>query len=946
LKTPPTPSDEKARLQALQGLHILDTETGATFDSVVQLASTLCGMPMAAISLLDSDRQWFLATVGLGARTETAREISFCGHVVGDAQAMVVADTHADERFRDNPLVTAEPHVRFYAGVPLTTQGGYRLGTLCVLDSKPGTLSAAQCLSLEQLARLTMRLIEARGSEAGRAESEQRFQAMADSAPVMVWMSDSHQQITYANLIRLRFTGLTLEQLCDGLWQNLVHPEDLPGLQAVFSAATQSERGFRHICRMRNAVGEYHWLQTEAEPRFNADGKFIGHIGSDTDVTEERNAREEMQLAEERLRLIVDGTDDSPWDWDLRRDEMYYSPRWWATLGMRPNEVPADSGLWQRLMHPDDVQTVTRLFQSVYEDGENGFAVEFRMRHRDGHYVPVLCRGRVLRDDQNVPMRVAGTNTDLTVRRRAEEARNQARNLLAQVAARVPGVVYQYRVRPDGSACFPYASDAIRQIYRVAPEDVEHDASLVMAVLHPEDREQIGDSIETSRTNLTPWDCEYRVRYADGTVRWLHGNALPQRDADGSVLWHGFITDCTARKDAEQERESLSAQLREAQKMQAIGTLAGGIAHDFNNITGVILGNAELARQDLGDNPSALESLAQIRAAAERARDLTRQILSFSRRQPTTRRTIRLQPRIEKVLQLLRSTLLTPSTIHCHFEPDIPLVCADQVQLDQVLINLLTNAAQAMGGQPGRIDVRVDSFDDPVSPEPDGAARPPARFARIRISDTGQGMNEAQLRRIFEPFYTTKPVDEGTGLGLSVVYGIVHAHDGRVSADSVPGQGSTFTVLFPAASGELEAGGPKTAQSIAGTAARHQHILYVDDDESLLFLCKRLLERSGYRVTTANSGDRGLALLHDPSLELDLLLTDYNMPGMTGLELARHARELKPQLPIAIASGFITDELRAQAAELGVHDLVFKPNVVQEYCDVVDRLLGIDSTPH
>ena len=945
MKTPATPSDERARLQALQGLHILDTEADATFDSVVQLASTLCGVPMAAISLLDSDRQWFLATAGLGARTETAREISFCGHVVGDAQALIIADAHADERFRDNPLVTAEPHIRFYAGVPLVTRGGHCLGTLCVLDSKPGTLNAGQCTSLDQLARLTMRLIEARGSEAGRSESEQRFQAMADSAPVMVWMSDSHQQITYANRIGLQFTGLTLGQMCDGLWQKLVHPDDLPGLQAVFSTATQSARGFRHIYRMRNAAGEYRWLQTEAEPRSNADGKFIGHIGSNTDVSEERNAREEVQLAEERLRLIVEGTDDSPWDWDLRTDEMYYSPRWWATLGMSPDEVPADSGLWQRLLHPDDVQTVDRLFQSVYEDGENSFAVEFRLRHRDGHYVPVLCRGRVLRDDQNVPMRVAGTNTDLTVRRRAEEARNQARNLLAQVAARVPGVVYQYRVRPDGSSCFPYASEAIRQIYGVAPEEVANDASPVFAVLHPEDLERVATSIAVSRADLTPWDCEYRVRHADGSVRWLHGNALPQLEADGGVLWHGFITDCTARKDAEQERESLSAQLREAQKMQAIGTLAGGIAHDFNNITGVILGNAELARQDLGDNPSALESLSQIRAAAERARDLTRQILSFSRRQPTARRTVRLQPRIENVLQLLRSTLLTPSTIHCHFEPDTPLICADLVQLDQVLINLLTNAAQAMGAQPGRIDMRVDCFEDPVSPEPGAAARPPARFARIRISDTGLGMNDAQLQRIFEPFYTTKPVDEGTGLGLSVVYGIMQAHDGRVSVASLPGRGSTFTVLFPAASGEPEADGPKNAQNIARTAARHQHILYVDDDESLLFLCKRLLERSGYRVTTASSGDRGLALLRDPSVELDLLLTDYNMPGMTGLELARHVRALKPQLPIAIASGFITDELRAQARELGVHDLVFKPNVVQEYCDVVDRLLGIDSTP-
>jgi signal transduction histidine kinase/ActR/RegA family two-component response regulator len=567
------------------------------------------------------------------------------------------------------------------------------------------------------------------------------------------------------------------------------------------------------------------------------------------------------------------------------------------------------------------------------------YEIEFRLRHKDGHYVPVLSRGYVLRNADGKAIRASGMNTDLTERKRIDGARQQALDLLQKIADRVPGVVYQFRMRPDGSSCFPYASDAIRHIYRVAPEDVMHDASPIFAVLHPDDYAAVAGSIEESRQSLRPWRQEYRVKFNDGAVQWLLGNAVPELEDDGSVLWHGFITEISAQKEAERERESLEEQLRESQKMEAIGTLAGGIAHDFNNIIGTILGNTELTRQDVDGNPRALESLDEIRKAGQRARDLVRQILSYSRRQPTTRRVLALKPVIDEVLRLLKSTLMAPISIDCVYASTVPEIFADAIQVEQVLINLITNAAQAMHGKPGRIDIDVDSTNLTELGKVSPINLQPGAYVRITVRDSGHGMDAVTLEHIFEPFFTTKPVGAGTGLGLSVVYGIMQAHNGAVVAHSEPGKGSSFVLYFPTAQATAPPQATAASDSPKSNAkVRGCRVLYLDDEESLTLLVKRLLGRRGHSVTCFVDPREALATLRADSKAFDLVVTDYNMPAMNGIDFAIAARQIRPELPIAIASGFITDDIKARASAIGIRDLIFKPNAVEEYCETVDRL--------
>ncbi len=442
------------------------------------------------------------------------------------------------------------------------------------------------------------------------------------------------------------------------------------------------------------------------------------------------------------------------------------------------------------------------------------------------------------------------------------------------------------------------------------------------------------------------WRGELCNRRKNGELFWEFAAVSGLRGEDGEIEHYIAVKeDITERKQAEAARDSLEAQLRESQKMEAIGTLAGGIAHDLNNALATILGNAELARQDMSANPLALESLEEIGKAGARARDLVQQILAFSRRQPTERRPMALAPVVEESARLLRAALPARVALEVRCEADVPTVLADASQIQQVLINLCNNAVQAMRGEPGRVDIRLDTVTldaELAAAHPElraMLARHPGRAARLAVSDDGPGMDAATLGRIFEPFFTTKPTGEGTGLGLSIVHGVVKGHEGAIRVDSQPGKGASFTLYLPAAA--AQSGAPRREDSAVAEnfrMGRGQRILYIDDDESLVFLVQRLLDRRGFRVSGYVNQREALDALRADPRRFDLVVTDYNMPGMSGLDVAREVRAVRADLPVAVASGFVSEELREQAGGAGVLELIFKADTVEELCEAFARL--------
>jgi PAS domain S-box-containing protein len=420
--------------------------------------------------------------------------------------------------------------------------------------------------------------------------------------------------------------------------------------------------------------------------------------------------------------------------------------------------------------------------------------------------------------------------------------------------------------------------------------------------------------------------------------------------SDGKPLIQSLHRDITERKQAEAERALLEAQLRETQKMEAIGDLAGGIAREFNNAVAAILGNLELAREDLIANPPALESLDEIRKAGIRARNLVQQILAFSRRHPTELRPISLAAAVEQSVSLLHSALPANMILDVHYEIDVPAVMADATQIEQVVLNLATNAMQAMHGLPGHIGIRLDSvlLDSALAdahPELRAMhAKRPGLTARLAVSDDGPGMDSATLARIFEPFFSTRKGDEATGMGLAVVHGIVQEHAGAIVVDSRPGKGSTFTLYLSRAREHAEAPPPPPRAAAAypvpvpAADIDAQRILYIDDDEALVFLMQRLLERRGFRISGYSDQREALAALRARPDAFDLVVSDYNMPGMSGLDVAREVRAIRADLPLAIASGFIDEQLRAEAPAAGVRELIFKADAAEGLCEALVRL--------
>jgi len=418
---------------------------------------------------------------------------------------------------------------------------------------------------------------------------------------------------------------------------------------------------------------------------------------------------------------------------------------------------------------------------------------------------------------------------------------------------------------------------------------------------------------------------------------------IARAKVNGTTQFTVMMRDISERKRAEETKSQLEAQLRESQKMEAIGTLAGGIAHDFNNILGAIMGNVALARKGVGADDRALVSLEEINKAGERAKRLVQQILAFSRRQPQEMVDQPLRPLVEEVVKLLRAILPAGVEIATACAAHPLYVRADATQIEQVLLNLCTNAWHAMEGRAGRIEIRLDEVVLDAAAAGSLPGLQPGRHARLGISDNGKGMDAATQARIFEPFFTTKALGHGTGLGLAVVHGIVKAHLGAITIHSALGEGATFQLYFPAVAAPHAEALPEPAAPDPARGSG-QHVLYVDDDEAMVFLVIRMLEGLGYRVSGYGRAEAALAAVRAHPGDFDLAVTDFNMPGLSGLEVAQELARIRADLPVVITSGYITEELSAAARAAGVRHLVYKPNTVDELSGTIQRLLGTAGT--
>ncbi len=482
-----------------------------------------------------------------------------------------------------------------------------------------------------------------------------------------------------------------------------------------------------------------------------------------------------------------------------------------------------------------------------------------------------------------------------------------------------------------------YVSPHVRTVLGYAPGELI--GTRVFEHIHPEDLAVVQEQFALLAGSATP-----RFRHQDGSWRWLETSGRDFFSAEGET--HGVLIarDVTKRKESEEElkkaqraNSALEEQLRQTQKLESLGTLAGGIAHDFNNILGAIMAYTELARMDTEGRTDVHRHLQQVLKACNRARDLVQQILAFSRQQKKQRIPVRLQPIVEEVFELLRSTLPKTLEMKAAISTEAGLVLADPTQIHQVLVNLCTNAAHAMRGRFGKLEVRLEPF---VVDEAFASTLPelqPGPHVQLSVSDTGHGMDADTLKRIFEPFFTTKCLGEGTGLGLAVVHGIVSDHGGAIQVVSRPGHGSTFHVYLPSENNdERTADVPPTIWP----RGREQHVLLVDDEPALCSALEGLLQRMNYTVTVRKSPAEAINTFRAHPDRFDLVVTDIEMPAMTGLDLAKELLKLRPALPVLLMTGWCDTETRESVRRLGIRDLLMKPIGPAALGEMLDRVFN------
>ncbi len=417
-----------------------------------------------------------------------------------------------------------------------------------------------------------------------------------------------------------------------------------------------------------------------------------------------------------------------------------------------------------------------------------------------------------------------------------------------------------------------------------------------------------------------PYEKEYR--HKDGHLVPVRLNGMiVERDGE-SYIWSS-VEDIIALKEAEVEKNLLTEQLRQSQKMEAIGTLAGGVAHDFNNILSAVIGYTELTRRNPNCDAKSSENLGHVLTAADRARDLVKQILMFSRKGAENRKPIQLHLVIEEAVKLLRKTIPSTITINLDIDENTGSILADRTQIHQVVMNLCTNAYHSMQEQGGDIDIVLK----PVAIDTVGAAKYPnlrqGKYGQFTVSDSGTGMDPKTILRIFDPFFTTKRQGEGTGMGLAVVHGIIQNHDGAIGVESEIGAGTTFKVFFPLS---CEAAGEKEKSTDTATIKRGtEHILWVDDEPTLVELGKETLESFGYRVTATTSALEALNIFQADPNGCDLIVTDQTMPEMTGDVLAKEAMLVRSDIPVIICTGHSATLNAEKVRAIGVNSLLMKP---------------------
>ena len=763
--------------------------------------------------------------------------------------------------------------------------------------------------------------------------SETLYRDLVENSPdsIIVHRGDS---ILYLNEVALKYLRIEdVSSLGSRSLQDFIHPDDRESSQKRRETTIRSgEEAPPATIRLmlpdesvREAMVSSSRIVFEGEPAV---------LTFCRDVTDEVTTRRDLAGSQERLSLALEAAQDGVWDWDMVNDRLVYNQAWARMLGLEPFSGEHTPETWSNLVHSDDKQEAMNVAAAHIRGEIPIFEAEVRLRHADGHFIWVLDRGKVVeRASDGTPLRMTGTHRNITARKEAEIAL-EIRNRIAETFLTSPAEDVFLNILPLVGTALKSPVALLGTLepnhnVQITTYDRDHGQAQDNGVRHSTlenlpglfkgilaDRQSvIANEPLVVATMPRPMSRALTVPIVSkgkslGFLMVADGESdYDKSDVEALVSLTTYLATIL---EFHMESEVKEGQLRQAQKMEAIGALAGGIAHDFNNILQAILGFSTLAREEAEAMDSQqggfiANDLERVTRATQRGRELVNRILLFSRRQEQEQLPVNLAEVINEAVDLLSNTIPATIELRTELEADTGPVQADPAQISQVLLNLATNGFHAMEDGGGRLTFELKSIaahsGHPLVPD----ALAGVDVAAVSVSDTGMGMDEATLARLYDPFFTTKEVGKGTGLGLSVVHGIVAAHHGEIVVESAVGRGTAAHVFLPLFKGTDDESAVERVET-QGTVSSARvmpgsRILFLDDESDIAALGKALLEKQGHQVLALNDSRLALEHLRQAPDDFDLLISDLTMPHMTGVQLAEQVGQFRPDMPVVLITG-------------------------------------------
>ena len=814
------------------------------------------------------------------------------------------------------------------------------------------------------------------GAGASSIKPEREFHAFAEQSPNMIFIN-SGGRIVYVNKRCIEIMGYSREDFYNPAFDfmTLIAPDSADLIRANFERHMAGEDIDPYEYSLINRRGEkIEAIITSKLINYENNRAILGII---TDISERKRAEEELQYRLKFQRLItkvssqfinlhpaqiddeIDHTlkqigefadADRSYVFQFSDDQKAVScTHEWCASQIEPaieriQNVSVDNFPWTLKKHLRGEMILIPRVSEIPPEAAREKAEFEQQSIRSVLAVPMIIGGKTIgfigldsvreekmwAEDTSSLLKIIGqVFANALENKKTRQALQESEERLRTVFETFPDPVTLIKLA-DGR-CVDVNS-AFTRVTGWTPEEAIGKTAANLDIWHdPREREKLtaGIARQGKVENL-----EARFRLKNGSIITALMSAVLIRLKDRPHILT-ITRDISDLKSAQEEREQLKTQLIQAQKMEAIGTLAGGIAHDFNNILGAIIGYAEMALYDTQKDSMEHYNIDQVLRAGHRAKDLVKQILAFSRKSEQDKRIISLAPIVEEALRLLRASLPTTIEIRQNIDPNLDAVFADPTQMHQVMMNLCTNAAHAMRDTGGILEVQLKNEKLPVQRAAQYSELKPGPCIKLSVSDTGHGMDSVTMERIFDPYFTTKEQDKGTGLGLSVVHGIIKGHGGVIQVHSTCGKGTRFDILLPVMGKQMES----ETEELKALPTGNESILLIDDEETLIELGDSMLHKLGYRVETRTSPLEALKTFGAAPEKFDLVISDMTMPGMTGDNLAAELMKIRSDIPVIICTGYSEKMDERRARDLGIKGLIMKPFTIRKLSKTVRDVL-------